>query len=40
MEELIRLRLRPGNIAEQQASPHEALLEMDCGMFAMEGQEE
>jgi RNA polymerase sigma-70 factor (ECF subfamily) len=37
-EELIRLRLRHGNIAEQQASSREALDEMDCGMFATEGR--
>jgi hypothetical protein len=37
--ELIRLRLRHGNIAGQSASSREALLEIGCGMFATEGKE-
>jgi hypothetical protein len=38
-EELIELRLRHGNIAEQHASSQEALGEMECGLFATEGRE-
>ena len=36
--ELIRLRLRHGNTAKQQASPRKALREMDREMFAAEGR--